>query len=53
MRRCAVVAEFDGFGAELAAGVYYGNVVSDAKGGSRSDVTVTVTQVGPRKVRIT
>jgi len=39
--------------AELAAGVYYGDVVSDAKGGSRSDVTVTVTQVGPRKVRIT
>jgi hypothetical protein len=39
--------------AELAVGVYHGNVVSDAKGGSRSDVTVTVTQVGPRKVRIT
>jgi hypothetical protein len=39
--------------AGLAAGVYYGNVVSDAKGSSRSDVTVTVTQVSPRKVRIT
>lgn len=39
--------------AGFAAGVYHGNVVSDARGSSRSDVTVTVTQVGPRKVRIT
>jgi len=53
MRRCAVVAEFDCFGAELAASVYYGDVISDGKGGSMSDVTVTVTHVGPRKVRIT
>jgi hypothetical protein len=52
MRRCAVVAEFDCFGAELAAGVYYGDVISDAKGGSRSDVTVTITQVSRGRVRV-
>jgi TIR domain len=39
--------------ADLASGVYYGGVISDAKGSSRSDVTVTVTKVGPRRVRIT
>jgi hypothetical protein len=39
--------------ADLASGVYYGKVVSDAKGSSRSDVTVTVTKVSPRRVRIT
>src|SRR5262249_44720341 len=39
--------------ADLASGVYYGGVVSDAKGSSRSDVTVTVTKVSPRRVRIT
>jgi hypothetical protein len=36
-----------------AAGTYRGDVVSDAKGGSKSDVTVTVTRVSERKVRIT
>jgi hypothetical protein len=39
--------------AGLAAGVYRGDVVSDARGSSRSEVTVTVTQVGRRKIRIT
>jgi len=38
---------------ELVAGVYHGDVISDAKGGSRSDVTVTITRVSHRKVRIT
>ncbi len=37
----------------LAEGVYLGDVVSDAGGGSRSDVKVTVTRVTDRKVRIT
>ena len=39
--------------ADLASGVYYGGVISDAKGSSRSDVTVRVTKVSPRRVRIT
>jgi hypothetical protein len=39
--------------ADLASGVYYGGVMADAKGSSRSDVTVTVTKVTPRRVRIT
>src|SRR5262249_40833105 len=39
--------------ADLASGVYYGGVASDAKGSSRSDVTVTVTKLSPRRVRIT
>lgn len=44
-----VAAELAG----LAAGVYRGDVVSDARGGSRSDVTVTIARVTHRKVRIT
>ena len=39
--------------ADLASGVYHGGVTSDAKGSSRSDVTVTVVKVSPRRVRIT
>src|SRR5262245_12982002 len=39
--------------ADVASGVYYGGVTSDAKGSSRSDVTVTVTKLSPRRVRIT
>jgi hypothetical protein len=39
--------------ADLASGVYQGGVTSDAKGSSRSDVTVTVVKVSPRRVRIT
>jgi hypothetical protein len=39
--------------ADLASGVYYGEVTSDAKGSSRSDVTVTVSKTGPRRVRVT
>jgi hypothetical protein len=39
--------------AGLAAGTYHGDVVSDARGSSRSDVTVTVIRVSHRKARIT
>jgi len=39
--------------ADLASGVYRGEVTSDARGSSRSDVTVTVTKMTPRRVRIT
>jgi len=38
--------------ADLVAGTYFGNVVADAKGPSQSDVTVTVTKLGPRRVRV-
>jgi TIR domain len=39
--------------ADLVAGVYHGDVISDARGGSMSDVTVTITKLTNRKVRIT
>jgi len=38
--------------ADLVAGVYHGDVVSDAKGGSVSDVTLTITRLSQRKVRV-
>jgi hypothetical protein len=38
--------------ADLVVGAYYGDVVSDAKGGSRSDVAVTVTKLDRSSVRV-
>ena len=38
--------------ADRAAGTYFGDVISDARGSSRSDVRVTVTKIGPNQVRI-
>ena len=38
--------------ADIAAGSYYGNVVSDARGSGQSDVTITVTKTGPNTVSI-
>jgi hypothetical protein len=38
--------------ADLAQGRYFGDVISDARGSSRSDVRVTVTKIGPNKVRV-
>ena len=38
--------------ADAVAGSYFGNVISDSKGSSRSDVTLTLTRVGPNKVAI-
>ena len=38
--------------ADLVAGVYHGDVVSDAKGSSVSDVTLTITKLSQRKVRV-
>lgn len=38
--------------ADLVAGTYYGDVISDAKGSSRSDVTVTIAKLDRQKVRI-
>lgn len=34
-------------------GTYSGAVISDARGSSRSDVRITVTKIGPNKVRVT
>jgi hypothetical protein len=39
--------------ADLAADVYHGDVVSDAKGGSVSGVALTISKLSPRKARVT
>ncbi len=38
--------------ADRVAGTYKGAVVSDARGSSRDDVTITVTRTGPNKVEV-
>jgi len=38
--------------ADIAAGVYDGNVISDARGSSRSNVRMTVTKSGPNMVYV-
>ena len=38
--------------ADLAAGRYFGEVISDARGSSRSDVRITVTKIGPNRVQV-
>jgi hypothetical protein len=37
---------------DVAEGRYFGDVISDSKGSSRSDVTLTVTRTGLNRVRI-
>ena len=39
--------------ADAAAGVYRGDVISDSRGSSRSDVTITITKTGPNAVQVT
>ena len=39
--------------ADAAAGTYLGDVISDSKGSSKSDVTLTVTRVARDVVRVT
>ncbi len=39
--------------ADIAAGIYDGDVISDARGSSRSNVRLTVTKTGPNVVSIT
>jgi hypothetical protein len=39
--------------ADIAAGIYDGDVISDARGASRSNVRLTVIKTGPNSVRIT
>ncbi|HET6525273.1 hypothetical protein [Sphingopyxis sp.] len=38
--------------ADRVAGTYKGDVISDARGSSRGDVTITVTRTGPNKVEV-
>ncbi|WP_129792711.1 hypothetical protein [Sphingosinicella sp. CPCC 101087] len=38
--------------ADFAAGNYVGDVISDARGSSRSDVAITVQRVGPNLVEV-
>lgn len=38
--------------ADFAEGTYHGDVISDARGSSRSGVTVTVRRVGPNEVEV-
>lgn len=38
--------------ADTAAGVYQGDVISDARGSSRSNVTITVTKTAANTVRV-
>ena len=38
--------------ADTAAGTYFGNVMSDARGSGQSDVTITVTKTGPNTVSV-
>lgn len=38
--------------ADRVAGTYKGDVISDARGSSKSGVTITVTRVGPNKVEV-
>ena len=38
--------------ADAVAGTYAGDVISDSKGSSRSDVTLTVTRTGPNTVQV-
>ena len=39
--------------ADTAAGVYHGDVMSDARGSSRSEVMISVDKTGPNTVRVT
>jgi len=39
--------------ADAVAGTYAGDVISDSKGSSRSNVTLTVTRTGPNTVSVT
>jgi hypothetical protein len=37
---------------DAAEGTYFGDVISDSKGSSKSDVTLTVTRIGTNRVRV-
>jgi hypothetical protein len=39
--------------ADMARGTYYGDVISDARGASRSGVRLIVARTGPNQVRVT
>ena len=39
--------------ADVAEGIYFGDVISDSKGSSQSGVTLTVTRIGKNAVHVT
>lgn len=39
--------------ADMASGTYSGEVISDARGASRTDVRFTVSRTGPNQIRVT
>jgi hypothetical protein len=39
--------------ANQVEGTYSGDVISDSRGSSRSDVSITVTKVGPNRIHVT
>lgn len=39
--------------ADRVSGTWSGDVISDARGSSRSNVTITIERIGPNRVRIT
>ncbi len=39
--------------ADLVSGLYHGDVMSDARGSSQSDVTISIDKVAPGTVRVT
>jgi hypothetical protein len=38
--------------ADVSAGTYFGDVISESRGSSQSDVTITVAKTGPNTVRV-
>jgi hypothetical protein len=48
----AVAAERKPDLGDAAAGTYYGDVISDSKGSSKSGVTLTITRTGPNLVTV-
>jgi hypothetical protein len=38
---------------DAAKGTYFGDVISDSQGSSKSEVTLTITRIGKNRVRIT
>lgn len=39
--------------ADVSAGAYYGDIISDARGSSQSDIAVTVTKIGRNEIQVT
>lgn len=39
--------------ADVSAGAYHGDIISDARGSSQSDIGVTVVRTGPNEIEVT